>query len=222
MRPRWLILVVLIVASSWLVWTGGRDASSDGGSADARHSAWSAQFRDWLALGGESSSASREGDSSGARRSSSGESGPGNGHAGNVDSPRDHGHGPGTASGAPRGSDSESGADDVAPPTAKEEAVLVMYDSLASAFEAHAQDCAAMADTVERLVREHRGAVANVVQEQASLNDAERAAARARLEKSSGPRMERARSAMRSGLARCSDNAQLQASIQELAAMSAR
>ena len=111
---------------------------------------------------------------------------------------------------------------EIVPPTEKEEAVLTMYDAVADAFEAHPDDCQAMASAVSSIVREHGGAVRAVVAEQAGFDDAQLLAARERLEKSSGKRMESARNAMRNGLARCSQTAELQASLQELAAMNVR
>lgn len=105
--------------------------------------------------------------------------------------------------------------------TASETKVIAMYESMAVAFSHSSTDCGAMGRELERIVSDNAGAVAAMTREQARAGTAQAERANERIQAVAGPKIEKLREAIRSGIAHCPNEERVMAALRQLAEMQA-
>jgi hypothetical protein len=107
-----------------------------------------------------------------------------------------------------------TGSRDVTP---EEDAVLGMYENLASAFDQQTDDCRQLGIIVAELVRQDQHALQHLAQARATMTLDQRLQATDRLEREAGPQLSRLRRSLRIGLGKCPTEPRLQEAIRTIA-----
>jgi hypothetical protein len=101
--------------------------------------------------------------------------------------------------------------------TREEEAVLDMYETIATVFEQQGDDCHELGIAVSEFVSDDRDALAQFAQTRAAMTDEQRQKATERLEREAAPQLSRLRQSIRVGLGKCPTEQRLQEAIRDIA-----
>ncbi len=105
--------------------------------------------------------------------------------------------------------------------TTEEQAVLVLYENMASAFERFPDNCEEMGIAVGEFVEESTPAVSELARSRSRMAPEERAAATQRLEREAADQLKALRQAMRIGVSKCPNEPRLQEALRRLAELGA-